>query len=237
WFEPAEGEGAGAAGAGEARARGRVDAERVLRAWEAGRAWVSLPGGGLAPLPADWLARFGREAAALLEQRRADGTLPPAALPDLVRLARALDVPPPPAPPELRALVEGFTSTPPAALPPDLRAELRPYQRAGVDWLCFLRDAGLGAMLADDMGLGKTLQALCSLRGRCLIVAPTSVLHNWAAEAGKFRPGLRVSVYHGPRRRLDPDADVTLTSYALLRLDAEALTAVAWDCAVLDEAQ
>ncbi|HEY8375919.1 MAG TPA: DEAD/DEAH box helicase, partial [Nannocystis sp.] len=89
----------------------------------------------------------------------------------------------------------------------------------------------------DDMGLGKTLQALCAARGRTLVVAPTSVLHNWAAEAEKFRPGLTVSVYHGPRRRIDPGADLTLTSYAILRLDAEALAAEAWDCVFLDEAQ
>lgn len=217
----------------------RVDAARVLRAWEEGRTFVSIGEGGLAPLPADWLARFGREAAALLEQRRADGSLPRAALPDLARLAAALDTPPPPALDGLRALVDGFTATPPAALPPDLRAELRGYQRAGADWLCFLRDAGLGALLADDMGLGKTLQVLCALPAsrRTLVVCPTSVLQNWADELRRFRPGLAVAIYHGPARSLDPGADVTLTTYAILRLDAERLAAAAWDTVVLDEAQ
>lgn len=232
WLEPEP----GGAGAG---APARVDAARALRAWEEGRTMVTLAEGGLAPLPVDWLARFGREAAALLEQRRADGSLPRAALPDLARLAAALDVPPPPALDGLRALVDGFTATPPAALPPDLRAELRAYQRAGADWLCFLRDAGLGALLADDMGLGKTLQVLCALpaAGRTLVVCPTSVLQNWADEIARFRPALRVSAYHGPARRLEPDAAVTLTTYALLRLDVPALGAVAWDAVVLDEAQ
>jgi SNF2 family DNA or RNA helicase len=124
-----------------------------------------------------------------------------------------------------------------APLPQDLRAQLRRYQRRGAAWLCALRDAQLGALLADDMGLGKTLQALCAIRGRALVVAPTSVLHNWAAEVTRFRPGLRCSLYHGPNRGLDPDADVTLTSYAILRLDAESLAATAWDAIVLDEAQ
>jgi SNF2 family DNA or RNA helicase len=87
------------------------------------------------------------------------------------------------------------------------------------------------------MGLGKTLQALCALRGRTLVVAPTSVLFNWEEEIARFRPGLRASLYHGAGRRLDPAADVTLTSYAILRLDADALAAVAWDSAILDEAQ
>lgn len=233
WFEAAADAGPGAPH--------RVDAARVLRAWEEGRTLVSIGEGGMAPLPADWLARFGREAAALLEQRRADGSLPRAALPDLARLAAALGAPPPPALEGLRALVDGFTATPPAALPPDLRAELRGYQRTAADWLCFLREAGLGALLADDMGLGKTLEVLCALPapggGRTLVVCPTSVLQTWADELHRFRPGLVVSSYHGPARRLDPDADVTLTTYAILRLDAEVLAAVAWSAVVLDEAQ
>jgi SNF2 family DNA or RNA helicase len=106
-----------------------------------------------------------------------------------------------------------------------------------VAWLSFLRQAGLGALLADDMGLGKTLQTLCAIEGRTLVVAPTSVVHNWAAEIEKFRPSLRVCIYHGPSRSLDPEADVTLTTYALLRLDIETLVAEAWDTVVIDEAQ
>jgi SNF2 family DNA or RNA helicase len=106
-----------------------------------------------------------------------------------------------------------------------------------VDWLCFLRRIGLGGLLADDMGLGKTLQALCALEGRSLVVAPTSLLHNWASEARRFRPGLRVNTYHGAGRRLDAEADLVLTSFAILRLDAERLAAQDWDVVVVDEAQ
>jgi SNF2 family DNA or RNA helicase len=68
-------------------------------------------------------------------------------------------------------------------------------------------------------------------------VCPTSVLQNWADEIRRFRPALSVCAYHGAGRRLEPRADVTLTSYALLRLDAQALAAVAWSAVVLDEAQ
>jgi superfamily II DNA or RNA helicase len=232
WFEPAD----AAAGAPPRRAV-RVDAARVLRTWEAGGSLVPLEGGGLAPLPADWLARFGREAAALLEQRRADGTLPRCALPDAARLAGALGVPEPGGFDALRALASDFEAIPTAVLPPDLRAHLRPYQRAAVDWLCFLRDAELGALLADDMGLGKTVELLCALRGRALVVCPTSVLRQWAEEVQRFRPALSVCVHHGAERRLDPAAAVTLTSYAILRLDAERLRATTWDTVVLDEAQ
>ncbi|HKQ61880.1 MAG TPA: DEAD/DEAH box helicase, partial [Candidatus Polarisedimenticolaceae bacterium] len=167
----------------------------------------------------------------------AGGTLPRAALVDLAQLCAELDQPVPPAFAALRRLIEGFAELPEATLPADLRAELRGYQRRGVSWLVFLRDAGLGGLLADDMGLGKTLQALCALRGRTLVVSPTSVLHNWADEVRRFRPALRCALYHGPRRELDPDADVTLTTYAILRLDAELLAAQAWDTVILDEAQ
>jgi SNF2 family DNA or RNA helicase len=123
------------------------------------------------------------------------------------------------------------------ALPADLTAVLRSYQSEGVRWLGGLRDLALPALLADDMGLGKTLQALCAVRGRTLVVAPTSVVANWVAEAARFRPALRVCVYHGSARALDPSADLTITSYALLRLDADQLCAVDWESVVLDESQ
>jgi len=94
------------------------------------------------------------------------------------------------------------------------------------------------------MGLGKTLEALCALRPRAeaggrpsLVVAPTSVLRNWQDEAARFRPGLATALYHGPRRRLDEGADLVVTSYAILRLDAEDLGAREWDAVILDEAQ
>lgn len=122
-------------------------------------------------------------------------------------------------------------------LPKDLVVELRPYQREGILWLLSLRETGLGGILADDMGLGKTLQTLAVLKGRCLVVVPKSVIFNWRDELQRFRPGLRVSVYHGSQRELDSAADVILTSYAIMRLDQAVLQATEWDCLVLDEAQ
>ncbi|RME49871.1 MAG: DEAD/DEAH box helicase, partial [Caldilineae bacterium] len=143
-----------------------------------------------------------------------------------------------------------------APLPPPqtLRATLRPYQERGYAWLDFMRRAGLGACLADDMGLGKTLQTLAALlrvkekEGRLpaptLLVAPTSVLINWAKEAERFTPGLSVWIHHGPQR-LQGEAlinqarqtDILVTSYAILRRDAETLRQIAWFGVVLDEAQ
>ncbi len=215
----------------------RVSADAVLRAWEAGLSLVPLTGGGFAPLPADWLARFGRAARDLLDARAADGSLPARALPDLARFCEALGEPPPPELGPLRALLSEGGALPRVALPTDLAGVLRGYQERGVAWLGLLRDAGLGALLADDMGLGKTLQVLCALRGRALVVAPTSALHVWREELRRFRPALRVCVYHGAGRALDAAADVTLTTYAVLRLDAEVLARAAWDAAVLDESQ
>jgi len=225
------------ASGGKGQRAGRADAGEVLRAWRGGESLVPLLRGGWAPLPADWLRRFGHRVADLLEARDARGNLPRATALDLVRLCDELDHPAPPELGGLRRSLEDFESIASAELPGDLRATLRSYQQQGVDWLVFLRDAGLGALLADDMGLGKTLQALCAIRGRTLVVAPTSVLHNWADEIERFRPGLSCSVYHGPRRALDPAVDVTLTTYALLRLDAETLAGEHWDTLVLDEAQ
>jgi superfamily II DNA or RNA helicase len=213
-----------------------VDAAAVVRAWQEGLGLVPLDGGGWAPLPQAWLDQHGERLADLLAAREADGRVATHALPALAGLCESLEHPPPPGLDRLAPLVEGFDRLPEAPLPADLTATLRPYQRLGVSWLAFLRSAGLGGVLADDMGLGKTVQALCAVKGPTLIVCPTSVLPNWEAELRRFRPTLKVSTYHGPGRSLG-DADVTLTSYAILRLDAEALAARRWDMVVLDEAQ
>ena len=218
---------------------GRADPGRVMAAWRRGSSLAPLDDDqGWAPIPSDLLALHGHMVTELLEARDEEGKLPRCMLPDLGRLCDDLEVPGPPSLTGLRSLLgDDFEGIPSAALPDDLQAELRDYQRQGVDWLAFMRSTGLGALLADDMGLGKTLQALCVVQGRTLVVAPTSVVRNWQAEAGKFRPGLSVSVYHGANRKLDPDADLILTTYALLRLDIDMLSAEQWDMVVLDEAQ
>jgi superfamily II DNA or RNA helicase len=219
------------------RAARHAEPGAVLSAFRAGESLVALNEGGYAPLPLDWLSRFGERIADLLAARDEAGTVSKAMLPDVARLCEDLDRPPPAALAGLEALVAGFSGLAEPMLPSDLTASLRPYQRDGVAWLSFLRRAGLGALLADDMGLGKTVQALCAIGGKTLVVAPTSVVHNWSDEIRRFRPGLSACVYHGPKRALDPAADITITSYALLRLDEGILTQPAWDTVVLDEAQ
>jgi SNF2 family DNA or RNA helicase len=214
-----------------------VDAAAVLRAWTEGLGLVPLDGGGWAPLPRAWLDKNGQRVADLLAARQADGRVSNHALPELSALCESLEQPPPPGLDRLAPLIDGFEKLPPPSLPGDLSATLRSYQQQGVSWLGFLRGAGLGGILADDMGLGKTLQTLCVLGPRSLVVCPTSVLPNWAAELKRFRPSLKVCVYHGPGRALDEAADVTLTTYSIMRLDAAVLGGRTWDALVLDEAQ
>ena len=137
-----------------------------------------------------------------------------------------------------------------AKAPRTLKAELRPYQLTGMAWLNFLHDAGLCGVLADDMGLGKTIQTLAhilslkqrrKLTGPCLVVAPTSVLHNWAREAERFAPSLKVRVWHGQDRHenslAESDALLVVTSYALALRDHELLSEQDYSLLILDEAQ
>jgi superfamily II DNA or RNA helicase len=224
----------------EFRVRGKeqsVDAPAVLRAWSEGLGLVPITGGGWAPLPKAWLDKHGAKVLDLLEAREPNGKLAAHALPQLAELSQELELPPPPGLDALKPLLSGFQGLQPATLPADVTATLRPYQKQGVSWLSFLRDAQLGAVLADDMGLGKTLQTICVLGPKTLVVCPTSVLPNWQSELARFRPSLKVCAYHGPGRALDDAAEVTLTTYALLRLDGELLSSKSWDTLVLDEAQ
>lgn len=131
-------------------------------------------------------------------------------------------------------------------LPPEFRAELRSYQRDGYRFLSNLASWAGGAVLADEMGLGKTVQTLAVLverasEGPSLVVAPTSVLANWAEEARRFAPSLDVVILHGrDRRKLLDDAGpqkLFITSYDLLVRDVDALAEVRFVGFVLDEAQ
>lgn len=134
-------------------------------------------------------------------------------------------------------------------MPEKATAELRPYQKQGFHWLWFLYSYGLNGILADDMGLGKTIQALILLQ-KCkdqdgqkpsLIVCPTSVVFNWVNEARRFTPDLKVIDLTGPSRygqyKKIKEADIVITSYALLRRDITALKGYAFRYAVLDESQ
>lgn len=156
-------------------------------------------------------------------------------------------------------------------VPAGLRATLRPYQVEGYRWLTFLYEHRMGGILADDMGLGKTVQALALLAHAIeehraaapvepfapfLVVAPTSVITNWAAEAERFLPEAKVvtitetTAGKTPLAERIAGAHLVLTSYTLLRMDEDAYVSYAaglgseegpgtpgWGALLLDEAQ
>jgi len=152
---------------------------------------------------------------------------------------------------KLRKQVAKFKGVPEVAVPASITAELRPYQRRGLDFLACTSSLGIGALLADDMGLGKTLQALAWLQwlvdrkpnaGPSLVVCPTSVMHNWVREAEQFAPQLRVLALgrgeerHELRKEIGR-YDLVITNYALLRRDIEQWQEIKLRAVVLDEAQ
>lgn len=135
--------------------------------------------------------------------------------------------------------------------PQGFQGKLRPYQQQGLGWLQFLRETQHGGILADDMGLGKTAQTLAHLlmekqaghlqERPALIVAPTSLMHNWFKEAEKFTPQLKVLLLQGPDRHQYfeqiPHYDIVLTTYPLLARDEEQLKQYEYHQLILDEAQ
>ena len=143
------------------------------------------------------------------------------------------------------------TSQQPVTEPPGFRGELRTYQAEALGWLGFLRDAELGGCLALDMGLGKTPTMLAHLAGTdepgdepALVIAPPAVVGNWAAEAARFTPRLRVVVHHGASRATPEEfdaevaaADVVITTYGTAVRDIDVVAARRWRTLVLDEAQ
>ncbi len=141
------------------------------------------------------------------------------------------------------------SSSEPVAQPEGFVGELRSYQLEALTWIGFLDAAELGGCLALDMGLGKTPTVLAHLArvagdGTTLVVAPAAVVGNWAAEAARFAPGLRVVIHHGINRSSASEfaaqfakADIVITTYATAVRDVELLEAVTWRTLVLDEAQ
>ncbi|MEN7546697.1 DEAD/DEAH box helicase [Rapidithrix thailandica] len=136
------------------------------------------------------------------------------------------------------------------SMPNGFQGQLRPYQKAGYNWLCFLNDYNFGGCLADDMGLGKTVQTLAllqkekakeSVKQASLLIMPTSLLYNWEMEAKKFTPELKVFSYIGTNREKNVENfdnyDLVLTSYGITRIDVELLEQYYFNYVILDESQ
>ncbi|MBS1558455.1 MAG: DEAD/DEAH box helicase [Bacteroidetes bacterium] len=145
--------------------------------------------------------------------------------------------------------LQSFTGIRDYDMPHGFQGTLRPYQKAGYNWLRFLNEFHLGGCLADDMGLGKTVQTLSLLQsekekgnaGTSLLIMPTSLIYNWEMEAAKFTPHLKVFTYTGTLRKKDVTLfnqyDIILTSYGITRLDIDTLSQFFFNYVILDESQ
>ena len=148
---------------------------------------------------------------------------------------------------DLRQKIANLTEfTPIAATGNRFQGTLFSYQTEGMQWLKFLEEGNFGGLLADEMGLGKTVQVLAffsllTIDQPCLIVVPTSLLFNWAREFEKFLPSFTVYSHHGPERLRSKEElqqkQIIVTTYALLRIDADLFQAVDFEVVILDEAQ
>ncbi|MEA5140436.1 DEAD/DEAH box helicase [Arcicella rigui] len=134
-------------------------------------------------------------------------------------------------------------------LPKGFKGSLRPYQKAGYDWMRFLNDYHFGGCLADDMGLGKTVQTLTLLQSQkeqeipqpSLLILPTSLIYNWEMEARKFTPELKILTYTGTYRDKNIEHfdqyDVVITTYGIVRIDIDLLKNYRFNYVILDESQ
>lgn len=150
---------------------------------------------------------------------------------------------------EKLARLRNFEEIEDIPLPDGFNGALRPYQKAGYNWMLFLNKYNFGGCLADDMGLGKTVQTLAMLQyqkqmgaeAATLLIMPTSLLYNWEMEARKFTPDLKVFNYSGIYREknvaLFKNYDVILTSYGTLRRDVDILQEYYYHYIILDESQ
>lgn len=206
-----------------------------------------LPGGEIAVIPENWFIDYGNlfglsePGEQLRLKKHHIGLIQEFAENSLAKVSFET---------KLRALAN-FTEIEEAALPAGIQGTLRPYQLAGFNWLSFLRKFHLGGCLADDMGLGKTFQTLTLLQkikeerigeAACsLIIMPTSLIHNWVAEAAKFTPELKLLVYTGTDRCKTTaqfsDYDLVLSTYGIVRLDEELLGDYYFEYLILDESQ
>jgi non-specific serine/threonine protein kinase len=210
---------------------------------------VRLPGGAVGELPEEWaeafrsVFHFGRRGRDSVRLSRWQAGLIEA----LIEGAASAETDEP-----FRKTLErlkGFDGIVRQEVPAGFRGTLRPYQRAGLDWLCFLKTGPFGGLLADDMGLGKTVQTLAFLLKErelgaldpFLIVCPTTVVFNWENEIRRFAPGLTVLTHAGQDRVRDASGfkghDIVLTTYGILLRDIALFRKTAFHCVALDESQ
>ena len=213
---------------------------------------ITLPNGEVAVIPESWLIEYSELFAFIEDGPRLNGSPPQnrlkkhhlALVKDLengnlamVSMSNKLEN------------LKYFKELEEAVMPVKFKGKLRPYQKAGFNWLQFLNQYNFGGCLADDMGLGKTVQTLALLQSikeknikhASLLVMPTSLIYNWELEAKKFTPNLKILVYTGTNRNKNVERfqkyDLVLTSYGIVRLDIDILTTFYFNYVILDESQ
>lgn len=228
----------------------QVNLNEIRRALKRGERYIKLADGSVGQIPEEWLQRYKHLFA--LAEETPDGlrvsNLQISLLDELLADAETQNIAQ-----EFHARRErlkSFEHITEQPLPQGFRGELRPYQKAGYDWLFFLWEYGFGGILADDMGLGKTVQALVflqSLKERgdlsrpVLLVVPKSLLVNWQREAERFTPNLRILQFTGQTRKKEPahfeNYDIVITTYGIMLRDIEFLREYRFAYIILDESQ
>jgi superfamily II DNA or RNA helicase len=230
----------------------RMELTRILEAVSRGSRFVDLEDGSQGLLPESWMETYG----SLTDLARSETDEGLRFLPSQALIVDALLTAMPPADVDsafarLRERLASFERVKPKKELASFVGELRTYQRQGLGWLNFLREYGLGGVLADDMGLGKTVQVLALIQMHrtasktsklpFLVVAPRSIVYNWIDEAAHFTPKLKVAEYRGrDRERLRDrfaEYDIIVTTYGTMRRDVTQLSGVEFDTVILDEAQ
>jgi len=224
--------------------------KEVRSAIQKGQTYVKLADGSIGAIPEEWLRRF-KKVFSLGKTTEQGIELSEAQLPlvdlllDEAEMSSGYEEYQ-----SRRRLLRDFEQIESQPLPQGFRGELRPYQKAGYDWLHFLYKYKLGGCLADDMGLGKTVQMLAFLQSLKenqqtsaphLLVVPKSLLFNWQREAERFTPQLRILDYSGAERPKDikplEEVDVVLTTYGIVLRDIDKLRKYSFDIVILDESQ
>lgn len=227
-----------------------VSLNEIRKILKRGERYVKLADGSIGQIPEEWLERYKHLFA--LAEETVNGLrvndLQLSLLDELLAEAETTNIAP-----EFHAKRErlrGFERIVEQPLPQGFTGELRPYQKAGYDWLHFLHEYGFGGILADDMGLGKTVQALTLLQALkerdqlprpALLVVPKSLVVNWQREAARFTPALRLLEFMGNTRQRDPELfaqyDIVITTYGTMLRDIEFLRGYRFSYVILDESQ
>lgn len=238
---------------GEVRfGKDKIHMETVLEAIFQNKRFVDLGDGKKGAIPKDWISQL-RVYKGFFKNE--DGTLKLSnyhmpVLESLISLSEKSDVDS--AVKKSLDKFKNFKNIKPVTISKNITATLRNYQKAGYDWLNFLREYDFNGILADDMGLGKTLQSLCLLqkikdKGKAkpfLVVVPTSLVFNWKNEIEKFAPKLKTYLHHGPSREKNEknfnkvlkENDLVVTTYGILRNDLSLFATREFEYIILDEA-